>query len=174
MTMKIEIAKAVTLEEIHARCEEVGDCWIWQDAVSATGYPIMRRRPGPCLLVRRVAVELDGRPAAPRQPVAASCGDKRCCNPEHLAPTTLSAVGAAAAAKGAYSSPTRGAKIAKAKRATGKLTEAIAAEIRASDETGPVLAARYGVDKSLINSIRSGKAWKTYTGNFFAGLGARA
>lgn len=164
----------VTLKEIHDRCEEVGDCWIWQQAVSTNGYPILRRRPGPCLLVRRVVVELAGRPAATRQPVVCSCDEKLCCNPAHLKSSSNSDVGKKAAKKGAFSGKARGAKIAASKRAAGKLTMDDARAIRASSETGPILAARYGVNRSLIQSIRTGKAWKDYS-NPFGGLmgGAR-
>lgn len=70
----------ITLDQIYSRCEEVGDCWIWQGATSDTGYPIMKRHGGPCLLVRRVVMQLTDRPPAARQPVTAACEDKRCCS----------------------------------------------------------------------------------------------
>lgn len=131
----------ITLKTIHDRCDEVGECWIWKDAVGKQGYPIVRLRPGGCLLVRRVAVALDGRPAA---------------------------------ARGSFSSRSRAAKIAAGKRSSGaaKLTLEQAREIRASEDTGPVLAERYGVNRSLIGSIRRGVAWRDYS-DPFAGLGAR-
>lgn len=164
----------ITLKTIHDRCDEVGECWIWKDAVGKQGYPIMRLRPGGCLLVRRVAVALDGRPAAARQPVTCTCDEKRCCNPKHLKPSTPSAVAKAAAARGSFSTRSRAAKIAAGKRSSGaaKLTLEQAREIRASEDTGPVLAERYGVNRSLIGSIRRGVAWRDYS-DPFAGLGAR-
>ena len=135
----------ITLQTIRDRCEDVGDCWIWRQAVTPRGsYPIMRVRPGGCLYVRRVVVALDGRPAKPRQPVVATtCGEARCCNPAHLQATTVAAVAQHAAAQGKFSSLTRRAKVAAHRRAAPgvKLTMEIAHTIRASDETGPVLAA---------------------------------
>lgn len=160
----------VTLKTIHDRCDEVGECWIWKDAVSQHGYPIMRRRPGGCLLVRRVAVALDGRPAAPRQPVMCTCGEKRCVNPAHLQPTTISAVAKAAAAKGSFSTTARAARIAQSKRASSqaKLTLEQVREIRASDESNLALAERFGVNRSRIGAIRRGVAWKDYSNPFTA------
>ena len=42
-------------------------------------------------------------------------------------------------------------------------------EIRLSEDSGPVLAERYGVNRSLIGGIRRGTAWRDYS-NPFAGL----
>lgn len=163
----------ITLQMIRDRCDEIGDCWIWKNAVSQEGYPIMRVRPGGCILVRRVAIALSGRTPAARQPVTCTCDDRRCCNPKHLELATIASVAQTAAANGAFSSLARRAKIAAHKRASSgaKLTMDDARAIRASDETGPVLAAQYGVNKSLIGAIRRGTAWQEYSSPF-AGLGA--
>ena len=57
------------------------------------------------------------------------------------------------------------------RRSLDGLTIEQAREIRMSDESGPVLALRYGVDKSLINGIKAGRNWKEYSNtNPFAGL----
>lgn len=44
--------------------------------------------------------------------------------------------------------------------AAPKLSFEIAEEIRASNETGTALAAKYGVTQSLVSMIRLGKIWK--------------
>lgn len=169
------MSATITMDQIKARCIEEGDCLIWQGATSDAGYPIMKRYGGPCLLVRRVAIALDGREPRPRQPVINSCEDKRCVAPAHLKLSSASRVGKIAAAKGAFSTKTRGSKIAASRRnASGvKLSIEIADEIRNSQESGPVLAARYGVNRSLINAIKRGTAWKSYSSSPFSGLGAR-
>ncbi|WP_315125266.1 hypothetical protein [Comamonas antarctica] len=165
----------ITLDDIKARCVEEGDCWIWQGAVSDAGYPIMKRYGGPCLLVRRVAIALAGREPKPRQPVACTCDDKRCVAPAHLKLSTWSKVGKTAAAKGSYSGKARCAKVSAGRRANGnlKLNAEIARTIRESVESGPVLSARYGVNRSLINAIKRGDIWKEYANSPFSGLGAR-
>ena len=169
------MSTAVTLEDIKARCVEEGECWIWLGTVSDSGYPIMKRDGGPCLLVRRVAIALDGRAPKPRQPVACTCDDKRCVAPAHLKLSTWTKVGKSAAAKGAFSGKARCAKVAAGRRAKNdvKLTPEIALVIRESQESGPVLAQRYGVNRSLINAIKRGEAWKEYANTPFSGLGAR-
>lgn len=170
MTSSIDL-QGLTLKMIRDRCDDVGDCWIWRDAVGRTGYPIMKRsQRGGCMLVRRVVVALDGRPAAPRQPVMCTCGEKRCVNPAHLQPTTISAVAKAAAAKGSFSTTARAARIAQAKRASSqaKLTLEQVREIRASDESNLALAERFGVNRSRIGAIRRGVAWKDYSNPFTA------
>ncbi len=57
----------LTLAHIKARTEEVGDCWIWQQGAT-NGYPQMKVQGRCCKLVRRMVVEIEGRPAEPRQP----------------------------------------------------------------------------------------------------------
>ncbi len=159
------------LKMIHDRCHEVGDCWIWQGCASP-GYPLVKINGRGAVLVRRLVCELDGRPPAPRQPVASRCNEKLCCNPAHLFPSSIQAIAKAAAKRGAFSGADRAAKIAATKRAAGKLTMEKAREIRMRPEPAPVLAPIYGVDKSLINKVRSGKAWRDMSSPF-AGLGAR-
>lgn len=169
------MSAVITLDEIKARCEEVGDCWIWQGATSDNGYPIMKRgHHGPCLLVRRVVAGIKGTPPAPRQPVVMTCSEKCCCNPAHVRLSTAKKVAEAAAKAGAYSSIDRCAKVAKARRAAPgtKLDEDKAREIRLSPKTSVALAAEFGVSLSLIKSIRAGRSWKDYASPS-AGLGAR-
>ncbi len=165
----------LTPQDLLDRSDEVGDCWIWSQAASSGGYPIMKMRGCGCVLARRLAAQLAGHELAPRQPVETTCGEKLCVNPDHCKPSTIKAIGKKAGKAGAWSTPQRSAKIAAAKRAKGKLTVEQAAEIRASSESGPVLAARYGVDKSMVNNIKRGTAWKDYSSPFaglFTGLAA--
>lgn len=162
----------MTLDDIKANCEEVGDCWIWKGAISESGYPIVKVRGEGCRLVRRVVAEMSGITLKARQPTVTTCDDKLCVCPEHVKASTISKVAKAAAERGAFSSPARGAKIARFRRAAhdSKLTESDAEAIRASAESGPVLAERYGVHRSRINAIKCGEVWKQYTNNPFAGL----
>lgn len=159
----------MNLQTLLSRTDEIGDCLIWNGTISGTGYPIVHTADG-CKLVRRLVFTLSGGVLKPRQPVVSTCADKRCIDPAHLRASTTAKVAQAAAKRGAYSTRARAAKIAAARRNGGaKLTEALAAEIRLSTESGPVLGARYGVNRSLISAIRSGKVWRDYSSPF-AGL----
>lgn len=158
----------LTPEAIEARADEVGECLIWRGSVSGEGYPTMKCG-GACRLVRRVMMEAQNIELAPRQPVITTCGEKLCISRKHLRKSTVALAAKAAAARGAFSRPDRRAKIAAGKRKIGKLTMEIAREIRLSADTGPVLAARYGVNRSLINRIKKGTAWVDFASPF-AGL----
>ncbi|MGV2480270.1 UNVERIFIED_CONTAM: hypothetical protein IGO34_26065, partial [Salmonella enterica subsp. enterica serovar Weltevreden] len=105
--------------------------------------------------------------------VVAASVKQLCVNPAHLPASTISAVAKAAADRGVFSGIARAAKIAAARRAqSAKLDIQKARDIRMSSESGPVLAARYGVNKSRINAIKRGEAWKDHVNPFY-GLGAR-
>ena len=158
---------------IAAQTEEFGDCLLWTGAVDSQGYPIFKQSEGPCTLVRRDVYRLSGRRAARRQPVVMTCGERCCIEPAHMVASSTKKVAQAAAAKGAWSSPLRSANIAAARRGSMKLTQATADLIRVSVESGPVLAARYGVCRTMVNRIKAGQAWKVYSSPF-AGLGARS
>ena len=100
--------------------------------------------------------------------MAVSCDERRCVNPAHLVASSISEIAAKAGARGAFSSLARGAKIAAARRTKGKLTIDEARVIRMSDESSPVLALRYGVNKSVINGIKAGTRWRDYANPFQA------
>lgn len=161
----------MTLDDLKNRSDEVGACWLWNQATSKAGYPIMKVRGCGCQLVRRISAMLAGHELKPRQPVITTCEEQLCVNPKHCQPSTPTAVGLRAAEQGAFSQPARGAKIAAARRSSGsaKLTLEQVLAIRASTETERVLAAEYGVNRSVIGGIRRGDRWKDYASPF-AGL----
>jgi hypothetical protein len=169
--IKTLIDETLAWMHIIEQTEEFGDqCLLWTGAVSTDGrYPIMKKRGCRCETVRRVVVRMDGRPPEPRQPVRTTCGERLCVSPKCLVLSTTSEVAKVAGKNGAYSSIARCSKIAMSKRLNSKLTIEDARVIRMSSETGPVLAERYGVHKTLINNIKSGKSWREY-GGFFSGL----
>lgn len=162
-----------TVESLRARTIEVGECWEWQ-GYSAHGTPQVfapsegsKRR---MVSVRRLFRELITGQAQPDGFYSVSCGNVECVNPDH----TLFRTGRnhyKSMAKQVGKSPTRGLKISQYHRTSGraKLDESKAQEIRLSNESGPVLAERYGVNRSLISSVRRGTAWKCLT-NPFRGL----
>lgn len=165
----------ITLEEIKTRCIEEGECWIWQGAVNADGYPLVTRE-HVTMLARRVVATLAGKPPAPGQPVICSCRDRLCLNPEHLALSTKKKVQRATAKTVDYKNPARLAKLSASSRsrASVKLSPEAAEEIRYSSDSSPILAKKYGVHPSLIRKIKRGELWRDHRACPFAGLGARA
>lgn len=164
----------LTVKDLKDRSDEIGDCWIWNQATSENGYPIMKIRGCGCKLVRRLAAELAGKKPQYRQPVETTCDEKLCVNPEHMKPSSSASVAKRAAKRGAFSTVSRGARIAASRRAGKvKLNDAQVAEIRASTEPETKLGPIYGVNRSYIGRIRRGTDRKDYS-NPFAGLGARS
>ena len=83
-----------------------------------------------------------------------TCDNPLCVNPDHLILGTQADNVADREARG------RRKDINGEKIGTAKLTAKDILEIRASSESLTVLAKRYGVHKSNISAIRSGKSWK--------------
>lgn len=159
-----------TIESMLARTEEDGECLVWTGYIGNNVPQVSHG--GKVVAVRRLLLELHGRVLKPGDHASPSCCNPSCVNPEHIVQRT-----AAQHSKVMHKAPrnqlTRGSKIATFARATrSKLDIDKARAIRSSDESGPVLAERYGVNKSVIARIRNNIAWKDYSSPF-AGLGAR-
>jgi hypothetical protein len=120
--------------------------------------------------VRRLFRELITVQPQPDGFYSVSCGNVECVNPDHTIVRTEKQHFKAMAKK-VSDSPVRALKLSQYHRTVGKakLSESKAQEIRLSNESGPVLAERYGVNKSLISRVRRGEIWKCLT-NPFRGL----
>jgi hypothetical protein len=177
---KTLVNETMLMMRVVMHVEDDGDCWEWTGATSSTGHPIINVRqdvPGMprkgCHLVRRLVRVLDGHEITAREPIGCRCNNKLCVNPAHLFQSSVAKVAQKAAKAGAWTGAARARKISAKKRANAKINFEIASEIRLSTDSGPVLAERFGVHKSLVNSIKRGVVWRDYS-TPFAGLGARA
>lgn len=153
---------SITLQTIKDRSDEVGECWLWAGATSNTGHPIVKIKGCGCKLVRRVSFILNGGELAARQPVVPMCNEKLCVNPEHLEVSTTKKIAKKAAKEGKFSTLQRCAAISRGQGYRKKLSDDAANEIRYSEESGPVLADRHGIHKSLVNRIKRNEARKDY------------
>jgi hypothetical protein len=160
--------QVLTLEMIRERCTHCGECWEYH----GRRHPQVKHE-GQHKLLRRLIYELHhGKPIQEGRRILPTCGNVLCVAPDHIKAMTESQKGKQAAARGAFSSPVRGKRIAEQRRLTlAKLTLEQAQEIRCSSESGPVLAERFGINKSRVNAIKRGDAWKDYSSPW-AGLGA--
>jgi hypothetical protein len=161
----------MSLEYIKIRCVEVGDCWEWGSPLSTP-----ERRANPEVRVgkykgsaRRYAYIQARGEIRPKWVVVPNCGNPNCINPEHQSQMSKKQCvqKAAKAGKLAGSKPKRTASV----RSRAKLTMEQAREIRGRTEPGYVLAAEYGVDRSMIHRIRNGQNWRDHS-NPFAWLAA--
>lgn len=162
------------LDRVRHQSKEDADCWIWQGHVKDNLPMINTFIEGKwrCIPVRRAIKINEGvRMWGFQHQARTSCGNKLCVNPEHIV------LFAHKGSRGAHSNkqhrtPDQCARYAESARSRiAKLDWDKVNAIRASDETGPVLAERYGVAKTTINSIKAYKLWKPdYSNNPFAGL----
>ena len=105
----------VTLDIIHARCDEVGDCWIWKGAYSHTTPAI--NIGGRSTNVRRfITGALQGKSIKGRY-VTVCCGDLKCVAPDHLRVVARSQLNTMTAERTGYGQGlARAAKLAQARR----------------------------------------------------------
>lgn len=174
-----------TLAEIMERCgaNDEDECWEWQ---ATTGRPPKTehgkrfaciKHGGQRVLLRRLAWELKFGEEKPLDPdkriVMTKCDNPRCNNPTHARQLTEAQKCQRAAKKGSFSGYAKRAKIAATKRANdAKLTMEIARNIRADKRPSRIAAPEYGINPSLYNRIRAGKAWVEFDSNPFARLAA--
>lgn len=158
--------KTHTITTLKERTIEDGDCWEWQ-GYCANGTPSVCHQ-GKMISVRRLFTQLLGNTVREGYYIP-KCGNGLCVNPEHITYNDPKQHMKKANRK-ALKSPTRRLKIQIHKRATAaKLTQEMADEIRCSEGPSRVIAEKYGVNKSVVCRIRTGKAWVNLS-NPFAGL----
>lgn len=163
------MAKSKTLhsiETLHALCEECGDCWEW-GRYYANSVPYVFQG-GRMMSVRKLMMELTGGIRGTKKlQFGTSCGNAKCVNPEHVVGRTAEQHARHMGRLGG--GEIKAAKIQKSWAGRTKLTREQVQEIRLSDETLAVLAARYGVSKTYIGKIKRGVVWRQY-GGMWAGL----
>lgn len=159
-----------TIESLMALTTEEGDCRLW-DKYLGNGVPMVYHD-GRFIQVRKLILELQGvdvwaRYTSPR------CNNPLCVEPSHIIQRSPKQQHTHMAKRVSIAPSNQGRiiKITKARREqVGKITQAQAIEIRMSDESGPVLAERFGITRSMVNRIKRGKSWVQEFGNPFAGL----
>ncbi len=142
------------------------ECWPWIASLDSHGYGHIWWN-GALVLAHRVAFELEVKPLA--EPcVLHECDSPACCNPAHLFPGSKQdnsddcirkgrdrkATGDASGSRLYPERYPRGARVN-----TARLTPEDVAEIRASTEPGPILAGRFGVNRSTITRVRTRASW---------------
>jgi hypothetical protein len=158
-----------TERTLRDRCEDVGECLIWKQAVNGQGYPQAFIDGKGGVMVRRwVFTHLLGREIPARSVVTSTCGDSRCCAPAHMKAVTYSKRLSMTYAQGRRNAVLESHKRLDRRRELGTvwLTIEKAREIRArSSERVEDLAKEYGVKDRHIRSIWSGTAWREVAGS---------
>lgn len=164
--------------DILLRCEDVGgDCLKWSGAKNKQGRPVMRHDGN----TRRVDMVLwtavRGKPLRNGYALVQTCETPGCCNHEHHKAVTRGEAMKQAFATIGFGGDKHGRRVSEAIRhKVGSLSADEVALIHASPLSGAELARQLGKTKSVVSSVRAGKAYRDYSRptSPFAGLGARA
>ena len=156
----------ISLDWLHARVRQDGDCLIWTGYITPIGQPQTRINKK-CYLVQRLIWEAKNEAELPSTKwCSVKCGKPGCVHPDHIVARPRSI-----ALRGGERATTHKAKIAHARRKKSRLSDADVQEIRLSADDNKTLAARFGIDHTYVWAIRANKARRNYSSPF-AGLGA--
>jgi len=151
-------AKGVALGWSRAAASYEGeDCLIWPfHRHKATGYGRTNWNGKPAIASRAICEIAHGPPPTPRHQAAHSCGNAHegCVNPNHLRWATVKENNAD---KRLHGTLLQGESVG-----NSKLTEAEVREIRrlaSSGEAQKSIAARFGVNQSLVSMIKRRAVW---------------
>ncbi len=140
------------IETEFAKHFEKGDgCWEWNWLKDKDGYglfpyaKVMYRAP-------KIALALDGRPAANGQYACHTCDNPGCVRPSHLYPGTPLQNSADAKSRNRTS---RGEKVH-----FSKITEDLVRQIRFAQGTHEKIALEFGISRGNVSLIRARKTWK--------------
>ena len=123
-----------------------GFCWEWQMYINPKGYGVV------CFLGKQVRVHIPaceskyGRRRRKNEHTRHLCGNKICCNPEHLK----------------FGTPSENANDARKHKSNKlqKLEVKDIIDIRNSSETNAALAKKYKISNGHVSDIRNHKSWK--------------
>lgn len=136
------------------------DCWEWNRRRNDLGYGNVFIE-GKCRLSHRIAYFIANGAFLDALKVCHTCDNPPCCNPAHL---WLGTDGANVADRDAKGRLVNGKKYLGEFHMNAKLTNAQTVEIRRLYQSGDFLHAQlaqtYGVSKSTIQRITSGKRWR--------------
>lgn len=146
------------LDQIMARCTaEEGDCLMWSGPmVNGSPQIVVDRR---YRQARRIVFECANGPIPDGKHPVMKCRNARCLNAEHMRALTTKQIGQLASKEGKFSSPSRRAAIALAKRAKSKKLDAARVEDIKAARTAREAAEKHNIHQSLAARIRRGEAW---------------
>ncbi|MEN9887222.1 MAG: hypothetical protein RL758_1800 [Pseudomonadota bacterium] len=163
--------QAHTLETIHARCVEEGDCWIWL-STKCKQAPVLRHERKVWPVRRYVAEVLQGKRA--RGLFAHTCcGNLDCVAPDHIRLFTRRQLQLVTAERTQYGkSPVRSAKLRRAAQARqGRTPEQVEA-IRQAEGSMRQVARDFGVCFDVVRRIRHGDTYRQ-ANNPWSGLASQ-
>lgn len=138
--------------------ERPGGCWLWIGSTDKAGYGHLNLGDLPRLAHRAVLI-LDGRPIPKGAVVCHRCDVPRCVRPSHLFVGTMADNQSDMARKGRAA---RGTRHPAARLREEDARQALA--LRQNGLTISDIASRFGVSRTAISDLLSGKSWGHATG----------
>ena len=139
-----------------ARTEEVGQCIEWQGYFQ-NNNPYVQHG-DKFLNVRKLIMELLGKTYQGRMFYGTKCGNQECVNPAHIAVRTMKEHSRMMANNVDHRSAIRIAKLQEAAKSRRVLTDDQVKTIFVDERKCSEIASEFGVSKSLVARIKSGKS----------------
>ena len=141
-----------------AHVTKTDGCWLWTASTMNSGYGQFAHR-GSMRQAHRVSYELHVGPIPAGLSILHSCDNKRCVNPAHLRPGTHSENIKEAYARNRRAKPNLSGE--RHPRASITMTDAIRMrDLRVAGMTVTAIARRYGVKRSLVSDVVTGRCWR--------------
>lgn len=165
----------MSIDIIHAKCIEDGDCWIWNGSGNT---PVMRMPDRSLVQVRRwIAENVMGATLQRHLLCTTTCFDSRCVNPDHIIIVTRRRLQLMATEILKFQqNPTRNAKLSAALSRRSPYSDEQIQRVRemlATMRQADVVR-ETGLPKELVSKISRGEYRRHTIVNPWAGLGARA
>lgn len=153
------------MDEVRQRCEEEGDCWLWQKSVNSSGYPQFRVG-GTLKMVRTyLMTEVLGLEIPAGWWATTECRNKKCCSPACLVALPRGTV-----MERSYEAGARPTAVGYADRLSQIVAQGItklgfegAKFVREDGAglSGTAAGQIFGVSKSAVCRARRGETWRT-------------
>ena len=141
-------------DRLLANIEKTPSCWIWLGSLDNHGYGRMNVGGKPTM-THRVSWEVHKGPIPPGANVLHRCDNPRCVRPRHLFLGDHAANMADKMAKGRH----RYGNVSGEEHGMAKLTAEQVLAIRADQRSLREVAAEYGLSRTHVWEIRTGRAW---------------
>lgn len=152
--------ETINEQYLRLRTVECGECWEWLQSYTTSGIPLLPRMGGcaPKTVRSKVATDILKRKLPKGTFASNKCENRRCVRPSHV--QIISRAQMLERSRRNTNEALRRAKITASRRASSAvMDEQTASAIAASDETLEVLAKRHNIHRSMVQKIKTGKAW---------------